>query len=72
MEFTQEKLNQIVSAVEMPDRDAMDRAEKRQAELAKPPVSLGTLEQLSIQLAGITGKVKNSITKKELLVFLCG
>lgn len=69
MEFTAETLNQIVSAVSYPDKDAMDRAEKRQAELAKPPGSLGVLERLSIQLAGITGKVKNRISKKELLVF---
>ena len=49
--------------------DAMDAARKRQAELAKPPGSLGRLEDLSVQLAGITGQVKNTFNRKELLVF---
>ena len=48
---------------------AMDAARKRQAELAKPPGSLGRLEDLSIQLAGITGQVRNTLEHKELLVF---
>lgn len=48
---------------------AMDAARKRQAELAKPPGSLGRLEDLSVQLAGITGQVKNTLDRKELLVF---
>ena len=48
---------------------AMNAARKRQAELAKPPGSLGRLEDLSVQLAGITGKVNNTLEHKELLVF---
>ena len=36
---------------------AMRRAEERQAKLAKPPGSLGKLEDISIRLAGITGSV---------------
>lgn len=51
------------------DEDAMAAARKRQAQLAKPPGSLGRLEDLSIQLAGISGKVHNKIEKKHLLVF---
>ena len=51
------------------DEAAMAKARQRQAELAKPPGSLGRLEELSIQLAGITGKVHNRIEKKHLLVF---
>ena len=48
---------------------AMRNARHRQAQLAKPPGSLGRLEDLSIQLAGITGQVHNKIEKKHLLVF---
>ena len=48
---------------------AMAAARGRQAQLAKPPGSLGRLEDLSVQLAGITGKVHNKIEKKHLLVF---
>ena len=51
------------------DESAMAEARERQAQLAKPPGSLGRLEDLSVQLAGITGKVHNKIEKKHLLVF---
>lgn len=51
------------------DASAMEQARRRQAQLAKPPGSLGRLEALSVQLAGITGKVYNRIEKKHLLVF---
>ena len=51
------------------DEAAMAKARDRQAQLAKPPGSLGRLEELSVQLAGITGSVHNKIDKKHLLVF---
>ncbi|MBQ7344450.1 MAG: nicotinate-nucleotide--dimethylbenzimidazole phosphoribosyltransferase [Oscillospiraceae bacterium] len=51
------------------DEAAMIAARERQARLAKPPGSLGRLEDLSIQLAGITGRLHNKIDKKHLLVF---
>ena len=51
------------------DEGAMELARQRQAQLAKPPGSLGRLEELSIQLAGITGKAYNRIQRKHLLVF---
>ena len=51
------------------DNAAMDKARQRQAELAKPPGSLGRLEELSVQLAGISGRVHNKMEKKHLLVF---
>ena len=44
-------------------------AEAHQARLAKPPGSLGRLEELSVQLAGITGKVHNELPRKQLLIF---
>lgn len=47
----------------------MALARQRQAQLAKPPGSLGRLENFSIQLSGITGKLHNQIEKKHLLVF---
>ena len=51
------------------DEAAMAKARERQAQLAKPPGSLGRLEDLSVQQAGITGSVHNKIEKKHLLVF---
>ena len=55
--------------IEPLDAAAMTAARARQAQLAKPPGSLGRLEDLSVQLAGITGRVHNKIEKKHLLVF---
>ena len=55
--------------IEPLDEAAMTAARARQAQLAKPPGSLGRLEDLSVQLAGITGKVHNTIERKHLLVF---
>lgn len=58
-----------IQSVSLPDEAAMAEARQRQAQLAKPPGSLGRLEDLSVQLAGITGKVHNSVKKQHLLVF---
>lgn len=69
MNESEERLRQILSEVMSPDTDAIKAAKRRQASLAKPPGSLGRLEELSIQLAGITGKVNNELKKKRILVF---
>ena len=60
----QSKLSQITGL----DKGAMERARARQAELAKPPGSLGLLEDISVQLAGITGSVNNELTKTRIYV----
>jgi len=62
-------LNELIASVCPLYEAAMAAARQRQAQLAKPPGSLGRLEDLSVQLAGITGKVHNKIEKKHLLVF---
>ena len=66
--FTEERLHEIVSSVGGLDERAMEKAAKRQAQLAKPPGSLGKLEDISVQLAGITGKVINRTDKRRLIV----
>ena len=65
----QKELDALVRAVAPLDRGAMTAAEEYQARLAKPPGSLGRLEEITIQLAGITGRVHNALNKKQLLVF---
>lgn len=65
----QKELDTLVREVLPLDRSAMTAAEEYQARLAKPPGSLGRLEEISIQLAGITGRVHNALNKKQLLVF---
>ncbi len=63
------ELEQLIAEIKPLNAAAMDAARARQAQLAKPPGSLGRLEDLSIQVAGITGRVNNEIRKKHLLVF---
>ena len=63
------ELKDYLAKIKPLDEGAMAEARRRQAQLAKPPGSLGRLEDLSIQLAGITGRVHNRMEKKHLLVF---
>ena len=62
-------LQDILTSIEPLDQAAMAEARERQAQLAKPPGSLGRLEDLSIQVAGITGRLHNRMERKHLLVF---
>ena len=64
-----EQLKSLLDNITPPDEAAMKAAKERQDKLAKPPESLGRLEELSIQLAGITGKVHNKMEHPHLLVF---
>ncbi len=66
----EQELHEKLKDITPLDAAAMQRAAKRQAMLAKPPGSLGKLEDISIQLAGISGSVHNHIRKKRILV-LC-
>ena len=63
------ELKQLINSVTPLNESAMEAARDRQAQLAKPPGSLGRLEDLSVQLAGITGNVHNHVSAKHLLVF---
>lgn len=65
----QKELDALVREVLPLDRGTMTAAEEYQARLAKPPGSLGRLEEISTQLAGITGRVHNALNKRQLLVF---
>lgn len=65
----QSELEKIILSIDEPCKTAMEEAEKYQQSLAKPPKSLGKLEDISVKLAGITGKVHNKIEKKHLFVF---
>ena len=62
-------LQTLIQTIVPLDQPAMDAALRRQAELAKPPGSLGRLESLSVQIAGITRKLDNQIHDNALLVF---
>ncbi len=65
------KLNEILNSIEKDANlisTAVEEASARQKVLAKPTGALGSLEDISIKLAGITGKVKNSINKKAIVI----
>ena len=64
------KLKEIINEIDDVNKEIIIEAEKRMISLAKPPNSLGKLEDISIKLAGITGKVKNTINKK-LVIIMC-
>ena len=65
----EKELEKLLHSISSLDEAAMAAARERQAQLAKPPGSLGRLEELSVQLAGITGHVHNKMEKTHLLVF---
>ena len=62
------KLQETIAAIGPLDQDAMARAEARQAVLTKPPGSLGRLEAISIQVAGITGRELPCLRDKAVIV----
>src|SRR5512134_1181353 len=60
-------LKDIVARIQGLDQAAMAAARARQDTLTKPTGSLGRLEELSIQLAGITGKNIPTIKDKVII-----
>ena len=61
-------LNTILPTIGPLDAAAMEQARLRQAQLTKPPGSLGRLESLAEQLAGITGQLNPPLAKKQIVV----
>ena len=61
-------VDRTIAAIGPPDAAAIAAATARQAVLTKPPGSLGRLETLSIQLAGILGQPVPQITGKAIIV----
>ena len=51
------------------NKEAMTKARARQDSLAKPPHSLGLLEDISVRMAGITGKLYTPVDKRRVLIF---
>lgn len=64
------KLNDIINGIEDVSNEAIKKADKRMTSLAKPLKSLGKLEEIAIKLSGITGKVKNNISKR-MVIIMC-
>lgn len=60
-------LDKIIGSIGPLDRDAMAAAQARQNRLTKPRGSLGRLEELSIQLAGIRQEVIARVDRKAII-----
>ncbi len=61
-------LPSVLKAICPLDVQAMEAARHRLLRLTKPPGSLGVLEDLAVQVAGITGQALPSIMKKAILI----
>ena len=61
-------LSELLERIGPADAKAMRRAEARQMNLTKPPGSLGRLEGISVQLAGIFGVERPAIRGKAVIV----
>ncbi len=59
-----EKIDQIIAGIRLLDEGAMEEVRRRQDNLTKPQGSLGQLEALSIQIAGIKGDARPKINYK--------
>ena len=57
-----------IAAIAPPDEAAMAAARARQDTLTKPPGSLGQLEAVALQLAGITGQERPSLARQAIIV----
>ena len=66
----EKELFELIAQIKGLDTAAAARAKEHQAKLAKPPGSLGKLEDIAIKLAGISGKIHNELTKRRIIV-LC-
>lgn len=61
-------LKNIINNIEHIDFKACETAQKRLDSLAKPLGSLGKLEDIAKKIAGITGRVNNSIKNKRIII----
>lgn len=63
-----ELLEKTIAMIEDLDEETMKKARERVNNLIKPPKSLGRLEEMAVQLAGITKNIHPTVEKKTLIV----
>ena len=66
--MSKEKLNEYLAQIKKLDADAMEKAQARLDSLVKPPGSLGKLEDIAVQLAGISGGMFYSAEKRCVII----
>lgn len=67
----EDKLRALTELIEPADTQAMDEARERQACRVKVPGSLGTLEDISIRIAGISGRPYGNSVGRQCIVLMC-
>ena len=65
------EIKDIIKNIKKKNTNVMEAAGKRQDYLAKVPGSLGRLEEISIRLAGITGKPYGNEVDRQAIVLMC-
>ncbi|MBO4236100.1 MAG: nicotinate-nucleotide--dimethylbenzimidazole phosphoribosyltransferase [Firmicutes bacterium] len=65
------EIGEIIKKIRGLDESAMKEARERQDYLAKVPGSLGVLEDISIRLAGITGKAYGNDVSDQAIILMC-
>lgn len=61
-------LQKTIDAIQDLDQKAVQQAQDRLDSLLKPPGSLGRLEEIAVQIAGITGNPRPTIGKKAVII----
>ena len=61
-------VKELINAIEPLYSSAMEAALQWQGKLAVPPGSLGKLQDAAVRLSGISGKLKNDITRCRIIV----
>lgn len=64
----EKKLREIISSIKPTDIDAKKKAQMRLDSLAKPPGSLGRLEDFAVTLSGVFGEVPKSLKPRCVII----
>lgn len=65
----QDGLRATIESIAPADSRAIELALAHQQSLVKPPHSLGKLEDISVKLAGVTGRTFNDVERRRVLIF---
>ena len=63
-----ERVLEVAASITPLDTAAMEQARSRQLQLTKPPGSLGRLEEIAVQMAGITRQPLPTVKRKAVIV----
>ncbi|WP_127584136.1 nicotinate-nucleotide--dimethylbenzimidazole phosphoribosyltransferase [Paenibacillus koleovorans] len=61
-------LAKVIGGIQPIDAEAVEAAKRRLDQLTKPPGSLGRLEELAWQIAGMTGRLDPDLSRKAVVV----